>query len=357
MSKTVEILYGRYAVRRRGTMIKKTVTMSDIAKAMNVSTVTVSKALGDREGVSDSLRERIKQKATEMGYRIHTGAHILRDGLTYNIGIIVAKHFISEPSAFYWIVYKYLVELLQKQNYYGVLEVVDDGIDGRCEIPNSVRDKKVDGLILLGQFSDSYIDKLMNYYIPTVFLDFYGTREDAETVLSDNFYGAYMLTSHLITNGHKKIGFLGSVSSTSSIQDRYLGFYKALLENRLVLRQDWVISDRTEEGEIYQKFYLPEELPTAFVCNCDESAFRLVNQLQASGYGVPEDISVVGYDNHVYSTMCSPHLTTMDVNSQAMAVEAVDIILHKIRDGSYHRGRTLVAGRLVLRDSVKNLYG
>ena len=337
-------------------MIKKSVTMSDIAKAMNVSTVTVSKALGDKEGVSDTLRERIKQKATEMGYRIHTGVHAMRDGLTYNIGIVVAKHFISEPSAFYWIVYKYLVELLQKQNYYGMLEVVEDNVDGRGDIPNSVRDKKVDGLILLGQFSDAYIDKLMSYYIPTVFLDFYGTREDAETVLSDNFYGSYVMTSYLINNGHRQIGFLGSVASTSSIQDRFLGCYKAIMENHLQLRREWIIPDRTAAGEIYQKFTLPEELPTAFVCNCDESAFRLVNQLQAAGYNIPEDISVVGYDNHVYSTMCSPHLTTMDVNSPAMAEEAVEIILHKIRDGSYHRGRTLVSGKLILRDSVKNLY-
>lgn len=336
-------------------MIKKTVTMSDVAKAMNVSTVTVSKALGDREGVSEALRERIKQKATEMGYRIHTGGHALKDGLTYNIGIVVAKHFISEPSAFYWIMYKYLVELLQRQNYYGMLEVVEDIPDGSCEIPNSVRDKKVDGLILLGQFSDEYIDKLIANYIPTVFLDFYGSREDAETVLSDSFYGAYILTSHLIANGHRKLGFLGSISSTSSIQDRYLGFYKALLENRLPLRQEWIIGDRSPEGDIHKSFALPQELPTAFVCNCDESAFRLVNQLIALGYKIPDDISIVGYDNHVYSTMCQPHLTTMDVNSQAMATEAVDIILHKIRDSSYKRGRTMVAGKLIRRDSVKNL--
>ncbi len=333
-------------------MIKKTVTMSDVAKAMNVSTVTVSKALGDREGVSESLRERIKQKATEMGYRIHTGGRAMKDGLTYNIGIVVAKHFISEPSAFYWIMYKYLVELLQRQNYYGMLEVVE--VDSG-EIPNSVRDKKVDGLILLGQFPDEYIDRLMAFYIPTVFLDFYGSREDAETVLSDNFYGSYMLTSYLITCGHRKLGYLGSIGSTSSIQDRYLGFYKALLENRLPLRQDWIIGDRTPEGEIHKTFSLPAELPSAFVCNCDESAFRLVNQLQAMGKRIPEDVSIVGYDNHVYSTMCQPHLTTMDVNSQAMATEAVDIILHKIRDGSYKRGRTLVAGKLIRRDSVKNL--
>lgn len=336
-------------------MIKKNVTMSDIAKVMNVSTVTVSKALGDRDGVSSELRERIKQKATEMGYRMHTGTHGTKDGLNYNIGIVVARHFISDASAFYWIKYRYIVEMLQKQNYYGMLEVVDDVLDGRGEIPNSVLDKKVDGLIVLGQFTDEYINRLMSYYIPTVFLDFYGSREESETVLADNFYGAYMLTNHLISNGHRRIGFLGSISSTSSIQDRYLGYYKALLEHRIPLRQDWLISDRSNESDIFPTFTLPQDMPSAFVCNCDEAAYKLVNQLKAAGYSIPDDISVVGYDNHIYSTISSPRLTTIDVNSRAMSEEAVNIILHKIRDGSYKHGRTLVTGKLVKRESVKNL--
>ena len=335
-------------------MTKKAVTMSDIAKAMNVSTVTVSKALGDRDGVSAELRERIKQKATEMGYRVHAGTHGAKDGLTYNIGIIVAKHFISDASSFYWIVYRYIVELLQKQNYYGMLEVVNDH-NGMEEIPNSVLDHKVDGLIVLGQLSDEYISKLISHQLPTVFLDFYGSREDADAVLSDNFYGAYMLTSHLIENGHRRIGFLGSIGSTSSIQDRYLGYYKALLENRIPLRQDWVIGDRSNESDIFPEFTLPQDMPTAFVCNCDETTYKLVNQLKNAGYNVPEDISVVGYDNHIYSTICNPRLTTIDVNSRVMSTEAVDIILHKIRDVNYRRGRTLVTGKLVRRESVKKL--
>lgn len=144
-------------------MTKKSVTMSDIAKVMNVSTVTVSKALGDRDGVSVELRERIKQKATEMGYRVHAGSHGAKDGLTYNIGIIVAKHFISDASSFYWIVYRNIVELLQNQNYYGMLEVVDNKsmTDPNAveEVPNTVLDHKVDGLIVLGQLSEDYIDR------------------------------------------------------------------------------------------------------------------------------------------------------------------------------------------------------
>lgn len=340
-------------------MTKKSVTMSDIAKVMNVSTVTVSKALGDRDGVSVELRERIKQKATEMGYRVHACSHGAKDGLTYNIGIIVAKHFISDASSFYWIVYRNIVELLQNQNYYGMLEVVDNKsmTDPNAveEVPNTVLDHKVDGLIVLGQLSEDYIDRLMQHNLPTVFLDFYGSRDDVDSVLSDSFYGAYMLTSHLIENGHRRIGFLGSISSTSSIQDRYLGYYKALLENRIPLRQDWVIADRSNESDIFPEFTLPNDMPTAFVCNCDETAYKLVNQLKAAGYSIPDDISVVGYDNHIYSTICNPRLTTIDVNSRVMSTEAVDIILHKIRDGNYRRGRTLVTGKLVRRGSVKNL--
>ena len=344
-----------YRIRENVIMIKKSVTMSDIAKVMNVSTVTVSKALGDRDGVSDELRERIKQKATEMGYRMHSGGRGAHDGLSYNIGIVVARHFIGDASSFYWVVYRHIIELLQTQNFYGMLEVINDADSGMGEIPNSVLDKKVDGLIVLGQFADSYVERLMSFGLPTVFLDFYGSREDVESVLSDNFYGAYMLTSHLVANGHRKIGFLGSISSTSSIQDRYLGYYKALLENRIPLRQDWIISDRSNESDIFPEFTLPADMPTAFVCNCDETAYKLVNQLKAAGYSIPDDVSVVGYDNHIYSTISMPRITTIDVNSRVMSSEAVDIILHKIRDGSYKRGRTLVTGKLVRRESVKNL--
>lgn len=337
-------------------MIKKNVTMSDIAKAMNVSTVTVSKALGGREGVSDALRERIKQKAMEMGYRVRLGAKTVTDGLSYNIGIVVAKHFSGEPSALYWIMYKHLVELLQKHNYYGILEFVEDGTDGSCEIPPSIRGGKVDGLILLGQFSNEYIDKLRAFSIPTVFLDYHGNRDDVDVVLSDNFHGAYRLTSHLIANGHRRIGFVGNIHSSSVIGDRYLGFYKAMLENRLVLRGEWVISDRTDGGELFGDFELPSELPTAFVCTEDETAYKFVKKLTDRGIRVPEEVSIVGYENHSYATMCTPNLTTMDINSLAMATDAVSIILRKISDNNFRASRTLIAGKLIRRDSVRDLF-
>lgn len=336
-------------------MIKKSVTMSDIAKEIGVSTVTVSKALGDKDGVGSELRERIKQKATEMGYRFTGSAKNVKDALTYSISVVVAKHFIHDASAFYWVVYRYIVELLQKQNYYGILDVVSESDEETCEMPKSISDKKVDGIIVLGQFSNKYVNALLTLGVPTVFLDFYSARSDVETVIADNFFGAYTLTNYLIGLGHRRIGFIGSIASTSSIQDRYLGYYKAHIENRIRLNQSWIIEDRRADGTAYTEFALPNELPTAFVCNCDEAAYTLLNQLKSKGIRVPEDISVVGYDNHIYSTISNPRITTIDVNSYEMSDNAVNIIIRKIRDSSYKCGRVLVTGKLVERDSVKRL--
>ncbi len=329
--------------------------MSDIAKEIGVSTVTVSKALGDKDGVGSELREQIKRKAEEMGYRFSGSSKSIKDDLTYSISIVVAKHFIHDASAFYWVMYRYIVELLQKQEYYGILEVISDDDESTCEMPKSVSDRKADGIIVLGQFSNPYVNALLSLNVPTVFLDFYSARCDVETVIADNFFGSYTITNYLINLGHRRIGFIGSVNSTSSIQDRYLGFYKAHLENRIRINSSWIIEDRRSDGIAFTEYNLPSELPTAFVCNCDEAAYTLVNQLRSKGIRVPDDISVVGYDNHIYSTISTPRITTIDANSYEMSSHAVDIIIKKIHDNTYKCGRVLITGKLVERDSVRRL--
>lgn len=336
-------------------MIKKHVTMSDIAAEIGCSTVTVSKALGDKEGVGEQLRQRIKQKANDMGYRFSYTSKDAPGALTHNIGVLVAKRFINDASAFYWVVYRYIVELLQKQSYHGIMEVVPESDERSGVVPTSVTDKKVDGVIVLGQFADGYVEKMLALDIPVVFLDFYSSRSDVETVLSDNFFGAYTITNYLIDKGHRRIGFVGTITATSSIQDRYMGYYKSLLEHGISLRDDWIIGDRDADGLSYKTLSLPDEMPTAFVCNCDRIAHQLINQLKSMGYRVPDDISVAGYDNHIYSTISSPRITTMDVNSNRMSSEAVEIMVKKIRDSNYRCGRILVTGKLIERDSVKDL--
>ncbi|MDP4177621.1 MAG: LacI family DNA-binding transcriptional regulator [Bacillota bacterium] len=334
----------------------KTVTMGDIAKILNVSIVTVSKALSNKEGVSDEIREKIKQKANDMGYRCNVAAKALRDGLTYNVGIIIAERFIEVGVSYYWQLYKKVADELMKLNYYAVFEILDLSDEQKAAVPKMVLDNKIDGIIVLGQVSKNYYDTIKKVNVPVVFMDFYEKDSNQDFIVADNFYSMYLLTSHLIEMGHEDIGFIGNIKSTSSIQDRYLGYMKSLLENNIDLHRcaKWYVSDRNNDGK-YTSFDLPETLPTAFVCNCDKVAYELIDKLESKNYKVPEDISVVGFDNYNFLKGNEIGITTVEVDMKAMAQTAVEILMKKINNIKVKRGIRQVSSKIILKESVKNI--
>ncbi len=329
----------------------KNITMKDVADRLGVSTVTVSKALSDKEGVSEALRESIKQMAQEMGYRYNTLGKSMKEGRNYNIGILIAEQFMSE-NAFYSKMYQTIIRDLLSYNYFGIMEVISEEAEKEGRIPQLLQNNKVDGIIVLGQMKRGYIQKIADSGIPFIFLDFTDDHFQVDTIVSDSFHGAYEITCHLIEQGHTRIGFIGNISATSSIMDRYLGYYKALLESGLGLRSDWIIADRDERGK-YCPIVLPEEMPTAFVCNCDEVAYAFIQQLKKAGYSVPNQVSVVGYDNYIYATLSEPAITTVEVNIEAMSEAAVSSILKRIKNPGRDYGRKVISGRIIYRDSVK----
>ena len=182
-------------------------------------------------------------------------------------------------------------------------------------------------------------------------MDFYDENIFEDAVISDSVFGSDILTNYLINKGHKRIAFVGSIRSTSSIMDRYIGYYRAMLKSGLEIKDEWRIEDRDDEGERI-RFDLPEDMPTAFVCNSDATAFDLVKRLQKDGLRVPEDVSVVAFDNFIYAEMSSPKITTYGVDTDLLARTAIRIILDKLADPGYSVGRVLVSGTLVERKSV-----
>jgi LacI family transcriptional regulator len=220
-----------------------------------------------------------------------------------------------------------------------------------------VTDNKVDGIIVIGQVHRSYIDCLSKLTMPLMFVDFYDNRYNIDSVISDSFNGGYMLTDHLVEKGHRKIGFFGTLNATSSINDRYLGYVKCIMENELEFRNEWIIGDRNERGILNDKIDFPDEMPTAFVCNCDETAFRVISALKSKGVRVPEDISVVGYDNYTVSSICIPTITTVEVDLTRMAEVSVGIMAKKLADPGYSEGRRIISGRLIEKESVLDING
>ena len=335
---------------------KKKVRLSDIAERLNVSTVTVSKALANKEGVGDDLRKQIKEIAEEMGYSVKKSSVAANGSITGNIGIIIPSRFFSQNLSFYWYLFNFLSKELLNRNYYSIMELLSDDDEAKLITPRMLNDKKVDGIIILGQVSKAYINTIRTHYDNFILLDFYTNIMGIDCVSNDDYYCSYMLTSYVISQGHKKLRFVGNFEATSSIKDRFMGFQKAMYENKLSAAFDEIISDRDEKGQQIE-IQLPDakNMPTAFICNNDETAAMVIEKLNASGYKVPDDISVTGFDNYLTRHTTSVPLTTVSINPQDTANVAADLIIKKINGEAYIKGRHLVSGTLIIRDSVKKI--
>ncbi len=333
----------------------KTVKLADIAKVVGVSTVSVSKALAGKGGVSEEMKERIKQTAEELGYVSPSVVKQSRAGGTGNIGVLLPQRFVGNNS-FYWSLYEHLVNVLSCRGYYGILELISIEDEKNCIFPNMILDHKVDGVIVLGQADNPYTELIAeNGTVPVIFLDYYLGKSEYDTVISDGFHGMYQLTNYLLEMGHTKIGFVGTILSTSSITDRYLGYLKAMMEKGLSPRPEWIIPDREDGDGALLDMILPEELPTAFACNCDVVAYRLVNKLKTRGLEVPKDISVVGYDNYSLEETTQEAITTYEVGMQRMAETCIKTLLKKICGERYYKGVQVVTGHIIYKKSVRRV--
>lgn len=337
----------------------KSVRLIDIGKKLNVSAVTVSKALSGQKGVSEEMREKIVALAEEMGYKKNGMKDESKGDGSLTIGVVVAERYLGENQSFYWKLYQEIAKCAIARNCFPMLEVISGEVESRKELPKVATEKKVDGLIIMGEFKREYAAFLAeNVVLPMVNLDTTGRGTHCDCVVSNNLMGGYEMTNYLFEQGHRKIGFVGTRLSTTSIDDRYFGYLKSLMEHGIKWREDWVLDDRDREtGEVNleKRAVLPENMPTAFFCNCDGTASQLIRMLERRGYSIPQDISVVGFDNFITDQYADVGLTTYEINTREMARRTVHIIIHKLRNDNYSTGVFMLTGKFVERSSVKRI--
>lgn len=338
----------------------KSVKLADIAEIFGVSTVTVSKALSGKKGVSEEMRERIVEKARELGYKQPSVIRREQQGRSYTIAVLMASRYLDQYTSFYWKMYQELAARAAARECITSLEIITDTEETPYETPRLLSENLVDGYMILGPVGQGYLDSLMkDCDLPFVYLDGADRERDIDCVVTDNFYGMYRMTSYLLEKGHRRIAFVGSIDSTESILDRYYGYHKALHKYGLSVREDWVIEDRdlrTGLAEGY-KITLPADKdgPTAFACNCDRTAGAVIELLRAQGKKVPEDCSVVGFDNYLYPGLCNVPITTYEVDMREMVSRALYILRKKIEGEYYKKGVTVIGGRLVEKESVREI--
>ena len=238
-----------------------------------------------------------------------------------------------------------------------MLQLVDDEKEMQENLPVFFPDADIQGVIVIGEMKAKFIRNMKNQIcVPLVCIDFYGMEEDIDYIVPDNFHGSAFLTQTLVDAGHKDIGFIGTPTATNSIMDRYMGYCKALAENGLSERRKWLIFDRQEDGYGYKvDFELPDELPTAFVCNCDKTAYLLIAKLKEKDLAVPEDISVVGFDNSYPERGEKKKLVTYEVDTNAMAQIGVNTLLKRMEGKGNPEKIRMVESRIIEGDTVEEL--
>ncbi len=331
------------------------VRLVDIGRHLGVSSVTVHNALTGNRGVSDELRRKIVDTAKEMGYEQNDSAKKKEEavGEFRKLGVLIAENYLAQYSTYYWKIYQELSLIATEKRCYTIIEVLKKEMEKRTlELPQIIKNGSIEGLIIIGEIDKKYLRMLQrDSDVPVVFVDFYNNEIAQDAVIADNFYGMYRMTELLFEQGIEEIGFIGSIYETSSIMDRYCGFMKSILEHGKTVPQEWLIEDRDAVGQV--GFELPRCLPQAFVCNCDLVAGMTVSKLQELGIKVPEQISVVGFDNYLYPGFADMKITTYEVNTKAMAKVAVDKMLKRLRNPAKGRNLEIVSGHVVWKNSVK----
>ena len=337
----------------------KAVKLADIAERVGVSTVTVSKALSGQKGVSEEVREKIRSIAEELGYQQPSAARKSQNHKNFNIGILISERFLVKYESFYWQMYQAVATRATAEECFTMLEVIGKAEEESSRMPKLVQERKVDGIIVIGKMMDAYLQHMNTEAgIPVIYLDYYNGREASDSVISNSYYGTYELTYYLYRMGHRKIAYVGTLLAMESITDRYFGYQKALLELGLEQKKGWVLDDRhIETGEIdtVNMLQIPKDMPTVFVCNCDLTASFLIKKLKDNGYRVPEDISVVGFDNYLYPGLSDIQITTYEVDLKEMAKKAVYNMISKISNENYKPGIHIVEGHMVLKESVAQI--
>lgn len=330
------------------------VKLKDIANELGISVVTVSNGLSGKKGVSDAVRQRIIEKAKELGYdyqKPDKTENSEKKGIT--IGVIVSERYVSASASFYQMMYQQVVYMASRRQSLTMLEIIEEEKEQEEELPRLIQEGSVDGLIIIGQVKGEYIRAVMAVaQVPVVLMDFSCDQLNCDAVMSNNYLGMYKVTHYLLKKGHRDIGFIGLIENNGNLCDRYFGYRKGMAEQGIMINPDWVISN---PEVIYGTIGIADlkTMPTAFVCCSDLVASFLYDELIQAGYRVPEDVSIVGYDNYLYGHPFARELTTYNVNMKAMAQEAVKILFKKISGDASYFGVRYLDSHIEERCSVK----
>lgn len=335
------------------------VSIRDVAKEAGVSIATVSYVLNQKstQTISGETTDKVREAAARLGYVPNLNARSLTSRRTNLIGVVIPQ---TEPgrefmfdNPFYGALLSSLEYTARKNGYHLLLTGPRSG----QSYIGIARNRGVDGIVIVGSYPTDSLNELHQLSIPVVLVDTYVKDEAFHTIGIDDRRGGQMATEYLLSQGHRKITFLsGDIQEHGVMRQRYLGYRDALAAAGLAMNEHWVLRGEVSfrYGVDAAKHLMKQKDITAVFAAADILGVGLVKGLHQEGYKVPQDLSIIGFDNLDLAQMCDPSLTTISQDITAKGEAAVRAILDA-SDGMREKQERIFPVELVVRESVRNL--
>lgn len=337
------------------------ITMKDIARELNVSVATVSRALKGSTRISQQQRERIQAYAREHNFYPNLIAESLRNSRLRPLKIIGV--IVPELTHFYFSsVLAGIEEAADARGYHIMVAHSNEQYEREVHICQSFFENKVCGIIV-SQAKDTttydHFQRLIERGVPLVFYDRVCTGVNASRVVVDDYMGAYTAVSHLVETGCRRVAFYSSPMKMEISKNRYNGYCDALLKHGLKVDPSLVFQcDNREEAErITPDILRRDDRPDAFFAVNDDTAIGILYTAKHGGLRIPEEVSVCGFTNGQRAVACDPALTTVEQRGYKVGEEAADILIRHV-EGQIERGkveRRVVRTRLVVRQTTREI--
>lgn len=336
------------------------ITIKDVARMAQVSPSTVSRALQGNPRISEEVRQRVQRIAKEMDFHPNQMARSLVKGRSRIVGLLFpggAASSMGHP--FYPAVLRGLGQVAGERGYHMLLSTGNESLSDQDALRELVDSGYVSGLVLLAAQSTPLGERLPSASLPVVEIGHSRQGEQRYYVDTDNVQAGAFVTDYLLDRGHQRILFLGYSSRYCVTVDRRQGYESALEARNLPFRREWVVPSRFIENDtdtaLLEDIFTQADRPTAVVSMDDPLSMGLISCLGAIGLRVPEDVSVISFNNTQAGQYTSPALTSVDVDPYRLGTSAMHLLLDVITGKIQAPAHTLVPFQLMERDSVASL--
>ena len=335
-------------------------TIKDVAEEAKVSIATVSLVVNNHGRISQETRKKVLKAIKKLNYLPSRSARRLVSRKTGNIGFILTEEHFLHTEPFYTRIFLGTEFEARAIDHYVLLATISSSYKKGDALPRFISERNVDGIIVAGKVPDALTESISRYKIPVVFIDFSPVIGDYPNVITDNLKGGLLATDHLIQNGHKNIAFVGGEISHPSITERLRGYKLALerahlnSDGELVMTNDEFLSRQNGYNSAKKLFELQKNITAIFAAN-DATAFGVMQYLKDNNHKIPDDVSVVGFDDVEADLLIDPPLTTVKVPKLEMGIEAVQLLLIMIKSSNGTAKKIVIPVELIVRGSTKNI--